>query len=347
MPCRTTPQGQPARTYRHRSFFVGADMRAAVKQGLADYVPMSAARVPGLMAIGRIKVDVAFIQVSLARRVRLCQPGCVGGRDPGCRGQGAPGGGRDQPGHAAQHGRLHAAPDQIHHLGAVDTPVIEYQPEPGARRDAADRALHRRHHRRRLHAADRPGPRHHEALKHLADRKDIGIHSDVITDAIIPLLEKGILTGRCKTHQPGKIVTSFAMGSRKLYDLIDRNPLFCFQPMDVVCDPATLAAQHKMVSVTQAFCGGSDRPGLPIRSTATSTAAWPRRWSSCRVRRARPAASPSSAWPARPTTAARASAPCCCPGEAAGIARTDVHYVITEFGIAYLFGKSIRERAWR
>ena len=91
-----------------------------------------------------------------------------------------------------------------------------------------------------------------EALKHLSDRQDLGIHSDVVTDALIPLLESGILTGRCKTHQPGKIVASMAMGSRRLYDLIDRNPLFSFQPIDAVCDPVAIAAQHRMVSVTQA-----------------------------------------------------------------------------------------------
>ena len=92
-----------------------------------------------------------------------------------------------------------------------------------------------------------------EALKHLVDRQDIGIHSDVITDAIIPLLERGVLTGKRKTQQPHKIVTSFAMGSRRLYDLIDRNPLFSFQPIEAVCDADVIASQHKMVSVTQAF----------------------------------------------------------------------------------------------
>ncbi len=74
------------------------------------------------------------------------------------------------------------------------------------------------------------------ALKYLSDRNDIGIHSDVITDAIIPLLEKGVLTGRRKTSQRDKIVTSFAIGTKRLYDLIDRNPLFCFQPIDIVAN---------------------------------------------------------------------------------------------------------------
>jgi RimJ/RimL family protein N-acetyltransferase len=185
-----------------------------------------------------------------------------------------------------------------------------------------------------------------EALKYLADRKDIGIHSDVITDAIIPLLEKGILTGRRKTHQPGKIVTSFAMGSRRLYDLIDRNPLFSFQPIEQVCHPDTIAAQHKMVSVTQAFAvdltgqvcadqfkgefySGIAAQGEFLRGASLSEGGKPiiclasteDDGNSSRIR------------------------PVLLAGEGVTIARTDVHFVITEFGIAYLFGKSVHERA--
>jgi hypothetical protein len=167
----------------------------------------------------------------------------------------------------------------------------------------------------------------------------------VVTDAIIPLLEKGILTGRCKTHQPGKIVTSFAMGSRKLYDLIDRNPLFCFQPMEAVCNPATLAAQHKMVSVTQAFAvdltgqvcvdqvDGNFYSGLAAQVEFLQGAS------------RSPGGKPIICLASTAEDGSSRIRAVLLPGEAASIARTDVHYVITEFGIAYLFGKSIRERA--
>jgi acyl-CoA hydrolase len=168
-----------------------------------------------------------------------------------------------------------------------------------------------------------------EALKYLADRRDIGIHSDVVTDAIIPLLEKGILTGRCKTHQPGKIVTSFAMGSRKLYDLIDRNPLFCFQPMEAVCNPATLAAQHKMVSVTQAFAvdltgqvcvdqvDGQFYSGLAAQVEFLQGAS------------RSPGGKPIICLASTAEDGSSRIRAVLNPGEAASIARTDVHYVIT------------------
>ena len=339
-------QGHATTHFRHRSFFVGADIHAAVKQGLADYVPLSIARVPGLMAIGRIAVDVAFIQVSLPDEFGYVSLGVSVDVIPAAVAKARLVIAEINPAMPRSMGDSSLHTSQIHHLVLVDTPVIEYHHVP-VREEAMEQIA------RYIGGIIDDGSTlqiglgrvTNEALKYLADRCDIGIHSDVVTDAIIPLLKKGILTGHCKTHQPGKIVTSFAMGSRQLYDLIDGNPLFNFQPMEIVCDPATLAAQHKMVSVTQAFAvdltgqvcvdqvdgvlysglaaqveflqGASRSPGgkpiICLASTADD--------GSSRIRAVLQ------------------------PGEAASIARTDVHYVITEFGIAYLFGKSIRERA--
>ena len=142
---------------------------------------------------------------------------------------------------------------RIHHLVPVDTPMIEFhhqfQPEVVERIARYIAGIIDDGSTLQIGLGRIPN----EALKYLDDRKDLGIHSDVITDAIIPLLERGILTGRNKSQQRGKIVTSFAMGTRKLYDIIERNPLFSFQPIDVVCDPFTIAAHKQMVSVTQAF----------------------------------------------------------------------------------------------
>ena len=340
-------QGQARTQYRHRSFFVGQDLRAAVRQGLADYVPVSLARVPGLMAIGRIPVDVALIQVSL----------------PDAFGYVSLGVSVDVVAAAVAHARLVIAEvnpqmprtlgdsmlhlSRIQHLVLVDTPVIEYT-HPATSAPAMQQIA------RYIGSLIDDGSTLqiglgrvvNEALRHLSDRRDLGIHSDVITDAIIPLLENGSLTGRCKTQQAGKIVTSFAMGSRRLYALIDGNPLFSFQPIDAVCDPATLAQQHKLVSVTQAFAidltgqvcadqfngefyggmaaqaeflqGASRSPGGKAIVCLTATDDDGR---SSRIR------------------------PVLLAGEGVTIPRSEVHFVVTEFGIAYLFGKSIRERA--
>jgi len=81
-----------------------------------------------------------------------------------------------------------------------------------------------------------------EALRYLSKRRNLGIHSDLITDSILPLLKKGILTGQNKTHAKGKIVASFALGSRALYDVLDGNARFSFHPITWVADEAIIAA---------------------------------------------------------------------------------------------------------
>lgn len=343
--------GTPQTAFRHRSFFVGQDMREAVRRGLADYVPISIARVPGLMAIGRIPVDVALIQVSMPDEYGYVSLGVS----------------VDVCAAAVSRARLVIAEvnpamprsmgDSMLHVGeidalvAVDTPVIEYQ-HPAQPAQVVERIA------RYIGSLIDDGATlqvglgrfSHEAFKHLTDRKDLGIHSDVITDAIIPLLERGVITGRHKSQQRGKIVASFAMGSRKLYDLIDRNPLFSLQPVDAVCDARTIAAQHKMVSVTQAFAvdltgqvcvdqfegrfyGGLAAQGEFMQGAALSPGG---KAIVCL------ASTDDSAAPGAPVSRIRATL---AAGEGVGVGRADVHYVVTEYGIAYLFGKSVRERA--
>ncbi|MDE1947346.1 MAG: GNAT family N-acetyltransferase [Burkholderiales bacterium] len=340
-------QGRATTAYRHRCFFVGSDLRAAVRQGLAEYVPMSIARVPPLIANGRIPVDVALIQVSMPDAFGYVSLGVSVDIAPAAVARARLVIAEVNPAMPRTMGRSMLHVDEIDWLVPVATPVIEYQHDalPGAVLEQIARYIG-------SIIEDGStlqiglGRVTNEALKYLADRNDLGIHSDVVTDAIVPLLERGILNGRRKTDQRGQIVTSFAMGSRPLYDLVDRNPLFSFQPIDEVCRPSVIAAQHRMVSVTQAFAidlsgqvcadqldgeyysglaaqaeflrGASRSPGgkpiICLASTDADGAA-----SRIRVR--------------------------LLPGEGATIARSDVHFVVTEYGIAYLFGKSMRERA--
>ena len=339
-------QGQAVTHYRHRTFFVGNDIRAAVKQGLAEYVPMSIARVPGLMAIGRIAVDVALIQVSMPDEFGYVSLGVSVDVIPAAVARARIVIAEVNPAMPRSMGDSTLHVSQIHYLVPVNTPVIEYR-HPAAQEQAMEQIA------RYIGSIIEDGATlqiglgrvTNEALKYLADRKDIGIHSDVITDAIIPLLENGILTGRRKTQQVGKIVTSFAMGSRRLYDLIDRNPLFSFQPIEVVCHPGTIAAQHKMVSVTQAFAvdltgqvcadqfDGDFYSGIAAQGEFLRGAS--------RSEGGKPIICLASTEDDGETSRIRAVLR---PNEGVTVARTDVHYVITEYGIAYLFGKSIRER---
>jgi RimJ/RimL family protein N-acetyltransferase len=184
-----------------------------------------------------------------------------------------------------------------------------------------------------------------EALRYLKDRRDLGIHSDVITDGVMDLVEAGVVTGRRKSRHRDRIVASYCLGTRRLYDFIDDNPGFEFLPIDQVCHPREVSDQSRMVSITQAFAidltgqvcvdqfegefygGVSTQVGF-IRGAARSQDGKP---IVCLL-----STTDDGASRIKPMLQA---------GDGVGIARSDVHYVITEYGIAYLFGKSIRERA--
>ena len=340
-------EGLPQTRYRHRCFYVGQDLRTAVRRGLADYVPVSAARVPQLIAIGRIPVDVALIQVSMPDEYGYVSLGVSVDVVMAAVSKARLVVAEVNPAMPRTMGDSMLHVGQIHYLVPVDTPVIEYHhprtDEPVVEQIARyisgiidDGST--------LQVG--PGRFSHAALAFLSDRKDLGIHSDVITDAILPLIERGVITGRRKTHQPGKIVASMAMGSRRLYDLIDRNPLFSFQPLDAVADPAVIAAQHRMVSVTQAFAvdltgqvcadqlDGGFYGGLGAQLEFLQGAS--RSVGGKAIICLASLEGDGQRSRIRATLAA---------GEGATIARSDVHYVVTEYGIAYLFGRSIRERA--
>jgi RimJ/RimL family protein N-acetyltransferase len=186
-----------------------------------------------------------------------------------------------------------------------------------------------------------------EALRHLTDRRDLGVHSDVITDGVVDvdLVEAGVVTGRHLARYRERIVTSYCLGTRRLYDFIDDNPRLAFLPIDQVCDPVAIAANPRMVSITQAFAvdltgqvcvdqfegefyGGVSTQAAFIRGAARSAGGKPIICLSSTTE--------DGGSRIRPLLAA---------GEGIGIARSDVHYMVTEYGIAHLFGKSIRERA--
>lgn len=343
----TDAHGQSLTRFRHRTFFVGADLRLAVGEGRVEYVPMSIARVPEMMARGRIPVDVALIQVSLPDAFGYVSLGVSVDIIPAALAAARLVIAEVNPRMPRTMGDTTVHISRIHHLVPVDNAITELDREP-AQEENVQRIA--RYIARIIDDGSTLqvglGYVPHEALQYLTDRKDLGLHCDVITDAILPLLAHGCITGACKTTHPFKIVTSMALGSQRLYDLINLNPLFDFQPMDAVCDPVTIAAQHKMVSIAQAYSidltgqvcvdqfDGKFYSGMGAQGEFLHGAS--------RSPGGKPIICLTSTSADGKTSRIRASL---VAGEVSTIARTDVHYVVTEHGIAYLFGKSIRERA--
>jgi acyl-CoA hydrolase/GNAT superfamily N-acetyltransferase len=334
-----------ASQYRHRTFFVGSDVRGLAASGRLDYVPICLEEVPELLASGRLPIDVALLQVSPPDARGFVSLGVSVDLAPAVLNVARIVIAEVNPWMPRTYGESFVHVDRFSAFVSVDTPVTEYRHSPAG--ETAERVA------RYIAAIIDDGSTlqiglgrvPNEALHYLIDRRDLGIHSDVITDGIVNLVEAGVVTGRRKTHHRDRIVTSYCLGTRRLYDFVDNNPRLEFLPIDQVCDPRMIEANSRMVSITQAFAidltgqicvdqfegefyGGVSTQAAFIRGAARS-----------------PGGKPIVCLASTTENGVSRIKPLLEAGYGVGIARSDVHYVVTEYGIAYLFGKSIRERA--
>jgi acyl-CoA hydrolase/RimJ/RimL family protein N-acetyltransferase len=343
--------GLPAPTgagaWRQRSFFMPADLAGHAAIDGTDYVPIALADVPRLLANGRLPVDVALLQVSppdargyvsLGVSVELA-PAVLAG---GCRAIG-----EIVPRMPRTHGDSMLPAARFESLVDTDDAVIEYtQP-------AADLAIAQAVGRYIASIIDDGATLHlglgrlpEAALAWLGDRRDLGFHGEVLTDGVAELAARGVLTGARKTHARWRAIATHAFGTRRLYDWLDDNPGLALRAVERVADQALIAGQHRMVAITQAFAidltgqvcieaeagrayGGIATQPTFLRGAARSTGG---KAIIC-------LASTDAQGTASRIQAALA------PDQPVGIARADVHHVVTEYGIAYLFGRSLRERA--
>ena len=337
-------RGDPPHTnYRHRVFYVGRDVRAlhdvrALREsGLVEYVPLSLADVPQLFRNGQIPLDVAMVQVappdpdgtcSLGISVDVTKAAALAARTVIAE---------VNPAMPRTAGDSRIPVDRIASFVPVETPVVEYLHDPAG--EVAEQIA--RYVARLID--DRStlqvglGRVPNEMLTHLTNRRDLAIHSDVITEPLVDLVAAGVVTG--------PVATSWAMGSRRLYDLVDDDPRFAFHPIEYICDPTVIGSRERMVSVTQAFA--IDLTGQV--STETLDGALYGGVSTGPAFHRGALASPGGmavVCLASRTPAGRSAISLDLgPDEAVAIPRADVHWVITEYGTAYLFGRSLAERA--
>ena len=323
--------------YRHRVFYVGRDIRGGREPARLEYLPLSLADVPALMGSGRMPIDVALVQVappdadgmcSLGISVDVTRAAALAARRVIAE---------VNPAMPRTRGNSRIPLERIDELVAVDRPLAEYVHEPAdpeADRIAAYVA--------RLVDDGSTlqvgvGRIANQMLAHLVDRRDLAIHSDVITEPVVDLIASGVVTGR--------VVTSWAMGTRRLYDLVDDDERFAFHPIEHVCDPAVIGAQRRMVSVTQAFAvdlGGqvcTEALDGELYGGLSTGPAFHR--GALASEGGKAIVCLASRTPAgRPAISLHLG-----PDEPVAIARGDVHWVVTDYGMAYLFGRSLAERA--
>lgn len=332
--------------FRHNALFIGANVREAVGQGRADYTPVFLSEVPRLFRSGRLPLDAALIQVSPPDAEGFCTYGVsvdvvkaaaesapiviaeVNARMP----------------HTCGENRIHV--DRFHALVSVDTPLLESVPgEPDETSSAIGRwiaELVEDGSTLQLGIGSVPNA----VLRNLHERRDLGIHTEMFSDGLIDLIQAGVVTGARKTLLPGKIVTSFCMGSRRLYDFVDGNPDCEFRSSEFTNDPANIARNERMVAINAAL-------EVDLTGQVCADSIGSRFYSGIggQVDFIRGAARSPGGKPiiALHSTAKNGTVSRIAPHlqEGAGVVTTrgDVHYVVTEYGIADLWGRTVRERA--
>ncbi len=326
--------------------FIGAGARAAVAAGRADYTPVSLSDVPRLIRRGRIRVDVALVHVSPPDENGWCSYGI----------------GVEAMKAAAEAARFVVAQvnprmprtcgdslihvDRIGALVPFDEELLEWRPRAP---DETTRLIGRNVARlvddgATIQAGIGRVP--DAVLAALAGRKDLGVHTEMFSDGLIDLVMSGAVTGARKAIDAGKIVATFCMGSRRVYDCVDRNETFEFHPADYVGDPFVIARNPKVVAINSAI-------EVDLTGQVCADSIGPRFISGIgsQVDFVRGAARSEGGRSviALPSTALGGEASRIVPTlrEGAGVMTTrgDVEFVVTEWGVADLAGRSIRERA--
>jgi acyl-CoA hydrolase/RimJ/RimL family protein N-acetyltransferase len=330
--------GDPPRThYRHRVFYVGRDVRAFGESGWVEYIPLALGDVPGLFRNGQIPLDVAMVQVAPPDPDGSCSLGISVDVTKAAVQTARTVIAEVNPAMPRTAGDSRIPVDRIARFVAVETPVVEYLHDPvGEAAGQIARYVARLvDDRSTLQVGLGRVP--NQMLTHLTNRRALAIHSDVITEPVVDLVVGGVITG--------PVVTSWAMGTRRLYDLVDNDPRFAFYPVDYVCDPAVIAGNDRMVSVTQAFavdltgqvCTES-LDGVLYGGVSTGPAFH-------RGALASPGGMAIVCLASRTPQGRSAIRLDLDHTEPVAIPRADVHWVITEYGTAYLFGRSLAERA--
>lgn len=332
--------------FKGNTFFVAENTRDAVAQGIVDYTPICLSEIPQEFEDGRIPLDVALIMVSPPDARGLCSLGVS----------------VDVVKSAAAHAKYVVAQvnplmprtmgDSYIHVNQIDMLVPFEEPLFETTPPALDERLRKIGQNVARLVEDGStiecgiGNVPQAVAEFLKDKKDLGIHTEMFSDWIIDLVESGAVTCLKKSLNRGKIVASFCMGSRRLYDYINNNPKFEFHPTEYVNDPHIIGQHDKMVAInvglevdlTGQVC--SDSLGSQFYSGVGGQLDFGR--GAARSRGGKSIiALPSTA---RNDTLSRI-VPTLTEGAGVVTTRADVHYVVTEWGVAYLHGKSIRERA--
>ena len=333
-------------SFYFNSLFVSESIRKAVNEGRADYVPVFLSEIPELFKRNILPLDVAIVQVSEPDRHGFCSLGTsvdiarsavntarfviahVNPQVPRTHGD----------------GMIHA--DSFSAMVYHDEPLHEVRYDNGG--SGPEKEIGRLvsglvEDRRTLQLGIGSIP--DAVLRCLGGHKDLGIHTEMFSDGLIDLIEQGIVTNRYKNIHPNKTVSAFALGTRRLYDFVDDNPAFAFLDVDYVNEASVIKRNDKVVAINSAV-----EVDLTGQVCADSIGTYQFSGVGGQMDFMRGAALSEGGKPIIALTSRTAKGiprivPMLNPGAGVVTTRAHVHYVVTEYGVAYLFGKNLRQRA--
>ncbi len=326
--------------------FVSDSVRSNIREGRGDFIPVFLSDIPDLFKNGQLPLDVALIQVSPPDRHGYCTLGVSVDIARAAIKTARHIIAQVNPNVPRTHGDSMIHASQIHAFVLAEDPLPEvlYGDNIGAEEQRIGMhiaALIEDGSTLQMGIGTIPDA----VLKSLHNHKNLGVHTEMCSDGIIDLFEKDIINNSQKVIHPYKTVTGFAVGSRKLYDYVDDNPAFAFLDIDFVNDPHIISKNPKVVAINSAIevditgqvCADSIGARLYsgiggqmdfIRGAALSQGCKPIIALTSRTKKGEPRIVPFLK-------------------QGAGVVTTrgHVHYIVTEYGVAYLYGKNLRQRA--
>lgn len=334
---------------RVNTLFISDNVRPAVNDGRADFTPCLLSEIPGLFSNGILPIDVALIQVSPPDEHGFCSLGVEVGVSKT----------------AAQSAKCVIAEvnpqmprtlgDAFVHASKLDY-VVEVDYElPEVRMGGLNAVCEEigRHVAGMIEDGSTMqmgiGAIPDGVLQHLGGHRDLGIHTELFSDGVVDLVERGVVNNERKTLHPGKIVAGFVLGTRRLYRFVDNNPIVEMHPTEYVNDPFIIAQNEHMVAINSAIevdltgqvC--ADSIGARLYSGVGGQLDFMR--GAARSRGGKPIIALPSIVETRSGERFSRIVPTLKQGAGVVTTRNDVHYVVTEFGVADLYGHSIRQRA--
>jgi acetyl-CoA hydrolase len=338
-------QPEMADHVRVNTLFISANVREAVNDGRADFTPVFLSEIPGLFKSGRLPIDVALIQVSPPDKNGYCSYGVEVGVTKT----------------AAESAKIVIAEvnprmprtlgDSFIHVSKIDYVVeVDYPLPELEMSDSSDEQELIANHLAALIPDGATlqtgiGGIPNAVLKKLKNHRHLGVHTELFSDGVVELVEAGVITNERKTFHPGKIIAGFLLGTQRLYDFVDDNPIVELHPTEYVNDPFNIAQNEKMVAINSAI-----EVDLTGQVCADSIGSKFYSGVGGQVDFVRGAARSRGGMPiiALPSTAKNGAisriVPTLTLGAGVITTRNDVHYVATEFGVADLYGRTIRER---